>query len=319
MEKWSIGIDIGGTKISIAQVNAAGKIVKKILLNTNVVDGAKAIEREIIHAVESLVKDTENAPVGIGIGVAGQVNPETGLVYFAPNLNWHNVPLKSDLESALKLPVIVTDDVRAITYGEWRYGAGQNCNDFICLFVGTGIGGGIVSRGQFLTGSSNTAGEFGHITIDYKGRCCTCGNQGCFEAIAGGWAIALRAQEAVKKDPKEGRRILELAKGDLGLISAKTVSEAFMEGDQLAKKIFAETEEALIAGTVSIVNGLNPQRIILGSGIIQGNPWLVKAIDKGVRDRALKAACLKLEIVSSSLFSDAGVIGAGSLVFLQNE
>jgi glucokinase len=135
-------------------------------------------------------------PVG-GSGSAGQIDPEHGMVRFAPNLGWHNVPFQSDLAGALGLPVVVTNDVRAATWGEWLHGAGKGCNDLVCLFIGTGIGGGVVSGGKMLSGCSNTAGEVGHMIINLHGPPCSCGSRGCFEALAGGWAIARQAREAV--------------------------------------------------------------------------------------------------------------------------
>jgi glucokinase len=134
--------------------------------------------------------------VSVGVGVAGQVDAATGQVLYAPNLEWHEVPLRYQLHKALGLQTLVVNDVRAATYGEWAYGAGHQTEHMICIFVGTGVGGGVVARGQVLDGCSNTAGEFGHATIVAGGRPCRCSNIGCLEAYVGGWAIARRAQEA---------------------------------------------------------------------------------------------------------------------------
>ena len=116
------------------------------------------------------------------------------------------------LEAALALPVMVTNDVRAATYGEWLYGAGQGITDLVCLFIGTGVGGGVVSGGKLLEGCNNTAGELGKTTINADGRQCHCRNRGFLEAYAGGWAIGERAQEAVRSDPKAGQSLITLFK-----------------------------------------------------------------------------------------------------------
>lgn len=310
--KWAIGVDIGGTKIAIASIDEKGNILQQIVVKTDIQGGQTAVVNQIIAAVHELRKTVQNRPIGIGVGMAGQIEADSGVVRFAPNLYWHDTPLKSLLENALEVPVVIINDVRAGTWGEWQHGAGKGCEDIVCLFVGTGIGGGIVSAGKMLIGNSNTAGELGHITIDLQGRECTCGNRGCLEAIAGGWAIAERAREAIGKNPKEGAALLKLSEGDLKNLTAKMVIEQAHVGDPLANRIMDETVEALIAGSVSIVNGINPKRLIFGGGIIKGMPEMVTRIEKGVRQRALLAACKSLEVLPSKLGPESGVIGAGS-------
>lgn len=159
---------------------------------------------------------------------------------------------KTALEKELNLPVLVTNDVRAATYGEWHYGAGKGSDDLVCVFVGTGIGGGVVSGGRLLEGCNNAAGELGHITIVTNGRKCHCRNYGCLEAYAGGWAIAERAKEAVKAKPKLGRTIIEMA-GSIEQISALTVTQAYEKRELLAIDIVEETARYLAVGLVGIV------------------------------------------------------------------
>jgi glucokinase len=235
-----------------------------------------------------------------------------GVVRYAPNLKWRNVPLKDKLEEKLKMPVVVTNDVRAATWGEWRYGSGRGVDDLIVLFVGTGIGGGVISNGNMIVGCSNTGGELGHITIVVDGRNCHCPNMGCLEAYAGGWAIAERAQEAVRAKPKEGQRLTSLA-GGIKKITAATVSQTYQEGNQLANRLVEETGRYLAAGVVSIVNAFNPCLLVLGGGVIEGLPELVHMVEEFVRNRALKAATENLKIVKASLGGDAGVVGAAAL------
>ena len=163
-----------------------------------------------------------------------------------------------------------------------------------------------------LTGCSNTAGEIGHITIDINGPVCTCRNKGCLEALAGGWAIARDAQNAVEDDPVAGAALLGLAGGNPKNVTAKVVSVAAHTGDALALKIVRKVSDALVAGCVSMVNAFNPCVLILGGGVVEGMPELVGTVDTGVHTRALGAAVMKLNVVQAELHNDAGVIGAAA-------
>jgi glucokinase len=310
---WAIGVDLGGTKVEIAQIDDSGNVLQRLRRPTDVKDGYEAVISEIVSTTGELHKRMGSPPAGVGVGVAGQIEAENGFVYFAPNLDWRDVPFETDLSKALKMPVIVTNDVRAATWGEWLHGAGQGCKDLICLFVGTGIGGGVVSSGQMLSGCTNTAGELGHIPVELRGPICHCGNRGCLEAHASGWAIAGKAKEAIQSDPQKGRKILELAGGSPALITAKAVVEAAHSGDQLSLALLDVVSEALIAGCTGLINAFNPCRLILGGGVIEGMPELVEQIARGVKSHALEAATTKLEVLPAQLHNDAGVIGAGSL------
>ena len=195
----TVGVDLGGTKLRAALVDATGRVLVSEQRATLVAAGFDGVAGEIGAAVRACIGRAEGAPVlGVGVGVAGQVVAETGVVSYAPNLFWRDAPLRARLEHELGLPVAVLNDVRAATWGEWRHGAGQGVEDLVVVFVGTGIGGGVVSGGRLLTGCTNMAGELGHLTIVAGGRPCRCGNLGCLEAYAGGWAIALRAREETR-------------------------------------------------------------------------------------------------------------------------
>ncbi len=193
------------------------------------------------------------------------------------------------------------------------HGAGKGCDDLVCLFVGTGIGGSVVSGGQMLAGCSNTAGELGHTTIDLHGPLCHCGNRGCLEAHAGGWAIAQRVREAILKDPVAGVHMMKMVGGQQDAVDAKIVAQSFREGDRLARRIVDGVAQALVAGSVSIVNAFNPCRLILGGGVIEGLPELIDRIAQGTRQLALEAATEPLQVLPAQLHNDAGVIGAASL------
>lgn len=311
----AIGVDLGGTKIEIGRVDAAGNILKNIRLVTDTVGGPQGIEKQIIDAIQELKAVSDVPLAGIGVGVAGQVDEKTGMVYFAPNLpKWRNVPLQLDIEEAIKLPVKIINDVRAITLGEWLFGAGKNLDNLVCVFVGTGIGGGIISGGKLLKGYTNTFGEIGHMTIDFFGPVCTCGNRGCWESIAGGWGIAKYTQDLVNADRYHAANLLKLADGNVLEISAKTVVDAYRLDDPMAKLILERVKTALIAGCVSLVNLYNPQRMILGGGFLDGMPEFTPIIEQGIRQYALKAATQCFEAVPAKLGRQAGVIGAAAAV-----
>ena len=212
-EYWAVGVDLGATKLEVARVERGGKVVDSIRTPTRAEGGPAAAERDIVEAARLLMERAGTAPLGIGVGVAGQIERHTGRVLFAPNLNWREVPLRADLEEALEMAAVVTNDVRAITWGEWLYGAGKGYDDVICLYVGTGIGGGIVSGGRVVSGCANSAGELGHIVIDMNGPPCTCGNRGCLEALASGWAIARQAQEMIEPGPPIGQHAPRRGRG----------------------------------------------------------------------------------------------------------
>ena len=166
----TLGVDVGGTKIEISLVDATGHILTSHRKLTQPEKGPDGVITNIIECVNKCLGEAGKSAQALGIGMAGQIGKDTGVVRFSPNLGWHNVPLRTRLEDAIALPVVVTNDVRAATYGEWLYGAGQGVNDLVCLFVGTGVGGGVVSAGRLLEGCSNTGGELGHMTIDADGQ-----------------------------------------------------------------------------------------------------------------------------------------------------
>ncbi|MFA5110091.1 MAG: ROK family protein [Desulfobaccales bacterium] len=315
---WAIGVDLGGTKVEVAAVDSQGAIRRQLREPTDVGGGPDGITAQIARLIREVKQDgSPYLPLGVGVGVAGQTTKDTGVVRFSPNLHWREAPFRDLLQAALNLPVVITNDVRAATWGEWLHGAGRGSDDLICLFIGTGVGGGVVSGGRMLSGCSNTAGELGHITTDLHGPPCSCGNRGCLEALAGGWAIARRAREAINDAPAAGVAFLKAA-GLTGPvapenISAKVVAAAAEAGDPLARLIVDEVARALIAGTVSLVNAFNPCRLILGGGVMEGLPELLSRIEQGIRRAGLNAATENLAVLPAKLRHDAGVIGAAAL------
>lgn len=315
--RYAIGVDLGGTKIEMGVVDEKGHIHELKRLDTLVAEGPPAIEEQILENIDSLQKKVAVPLSGVGIGVAGQIQPGTGLVIFAPNLKWHNYPLQANIEKKLNVQACIVNDVRAITFGEWLYGAGKGYQDLLCVFAGTGIGGGVVSGGQLLTGCSNTFAEVGHLTIDFNGPLCTCGKKGCLEAFAGGWGIAARAQEAIEADGKgaASQGLLKLANDNIKAVTAKVVVEAYHQQDPMAEELIKQVKKALIAGLASLVNLYNPRRLILGGGLLDGMPEIIPVLDRGIREIALKAATQSLEVVKGELKKGVGVVGSAAAIF----
>ena len=307
----TVGVDIGGTKIVVALVDGEGTVVAARRFASGFQLTPEKFVAETASRVAELKSQLSIESVnGVGVGSAGQIDPVTGVVHHSPNLGWNDAPLKVPLEQALNVPAFITNDVRAATWGEWRRGAGRGVSDLVCFFVGTGVGGGIVSGNRLITGSSGSAGELGHIVIDINGPPCRCPNRGCLEALAGGWAIALRARQAVAEDPVAGRPLLEMANGDAEAITAETVASSAHNGDPLAQRLVSETGAALGAGVTSAVNALNPSMVVLGGGVTEGLPELIDMVREDVQRRALTAAKASLEIVKGQLGSDAVIVGA---------
>lgn len=311
---FTVGVDLGGTKVATALVDSEGNIAATGRGSTGPQADPSAVIADIVASVrEASATAAGERILAVGVGAAGQIDPTTGTIRSSPNLGWENVPLQRELERALEMPVLVANDVQAAAWGEWRHGAGQGMADIVCLFVGTGIGGGVIAAGHLLVGCGGSAGELGHIIIDRNGPPCRCGNHGCLEALAGGWAIAQRAKEAVAADPGAGAALVALAGGRSENLTTAHVAEAAHQSDPLAQRLVAESGEALAVGVASIVNAFNPCVLILGGGVIEGLPELVQTVKEGVLQRSLAAAAEQVSIVKAALGGHAGVIGAAAM------
>ncbi len=307
----TLGIDIGGTKVEVALVDTHGNVLSSDRFPSGIELSPDGFIAQTLLLAQQLQSATDGEIDAVGVGAAGQIEPVTGIVRESPNLvQLGNFPLKSRLEEAFNVSAFVTNDVRAAAFGEWQRGAGQGVSDLVALFVGTGVGGGIIHDNRVVVGATGTAGEVGHMTIDMNGAPCRCRNRGCLESLCGGWAIALRTQQAIASSPSEGAAILGLCGGSADEITASTVSQAFHNGDPLAGRIIEETGRALAAGITSLVHAFNPRMVVLGGGVIEGTPELIDMAREQVFQNALSAATGPLEIVRAHLGGDAIVIGA---------
>lgn len=309
-KKWSIGIDLGGTKINGARVDETGTIIESKKIKTNVKSGPKGIIYQINDLVDQLCEGKEDAPLGVGVGVAGLVSETGGFIYFAPNLQWDDVPFEDMLEENMPHDAFVLNDVRAAAYAEWQVGAGRHFNDIVCVFIGTGIGGCVISDGKLIAGANNSFGELGHMTLDIDGPPCHCNNTGCFEALASGWAIEREARTAAAANADLAHFLLSQVDGHLDQITGKMVIQAANQGDPFSLKIIERVQLAIVGGITSVVNGFNPAKIILGGGIMEGLQKRIPSIEDQVKERALDIAGETVKITGASLQNNAGVIGA---------
>ena len=312
-----IGIDVGGTNVKIALVDDNGKIIYSNSVPTYAKMGYEYTVNNIKQAIKDLMKETNTTPSdieGIGFDFPGQVDCKTGVVKLAPNIpGWVNVPIAQMIEDEFHIPTRIDNDVRCAALGELKFGAGRGCENFICITVGTGIGSGIVINGKVVRGATNAAGELGHIKLQMNGGpICGCGDTGCLEAFASGPAIVAMAQEYIKGG--KSTKFREMAAVEGGEITPYMVAKAAEEGDPVAKRIFEIVGEYIGIGLTSVINLLNPERVIIGGGVAESGELLLGPIRKTIKERAMVVAGNAVEIVAAQLGNSAGVIGASMLI-----
>ena len=310
-----IGIDVGGTNVKIALVDGDGKIIYSNSVPTYAQMGYEYTVNNIKQAIKDLMKETNTEAKdiqGIGFDFPGQVDCKTGVVKNAPNIpGWVNVPIAQMIEDEFHIPTRIDNDVRCAALGELKFGAGRGCENFVCITVGTGIGSGLVINGKVVRGAANAAGEIGHIKLQMEdGPLCGCGDSGCLEAFASGPSIVAMAQEYLKGG--KSAKFRELA-GD-GEITPYIVAKAAEAGDPVARRIFEKMGYYIGMGLTSVINLLNPEKIIIGGGVAECGELLLDPIRRTINERAMKVQREAVEIVPAELGNSAGVIGASMLV-----
>ena len=306
-----IGIDIGGTKILAGLIDERGRVIYKKKIPAAKEKGYRGVRNDVVGLIKGLLQEN-NIKIQkirrVGIASAGQIDNRTGKILFSPNLGWHNVPLKDDIEKAIGIDVFMENDVNAATYSEWKFGLKGIPRDAIGVFVGTGIGGGIVINKRLYRGFSNVGGEVGHITLNPYGYECRCGNRGCFESYCGGSYITERVKAEITAGYKG--KIWGMIEGKLDSLNTGHIEEAYLLGDILCRRIWKEVIEYMGAALAGIVNLLNPETVILGGGVIYGSKYLTDETRAVVERRAMQASLKGLKIIKARLGEDAGIIGA---------
>jgi glucokinase len=308
----TIGIDVGGTKIAAGVVDESGKVVARRQIATAATHPT-AVVAGIVKVAQELLAAAPNV-TAIGIGAAGLVDGQKGVVLSAPNIKWENVQLRAMVSDRLKLPVVIDNDANVAALGEAAYGAGTGYGDQIMLTIGTGVGGGIVIGGKIYRGAHGVGAELGHMIVDASGPAvCACGNHGCLEAMASGNSIGRRARERASEPGATA--VLELAGRNAVDITGELVGEAAKSGDVWARAIIAETGYWLGVGIASLVNIFDPDVVIVAGGAAAGTGELLL---EPARDTAagliIGHAWRALPpVVPAVLGYDAGLVGAAVL------
>ncbi len=317
--RWVVGVDIGGTYVVVGLVPMEGGPARSLRVRSTSSLGApeevvghlaRIIEEVITEGLAEVVGAREDV-IGVGIGSPGPLDLKAGVVLDAFNLGWRDFPIRDRVAEAVGLPTSLDNDANCATWGEYWQGAGRGVRNLVGVTLGTGIGGGLILDGRLVHGASASAGELGHMTIDFTGRRCKCGNYGCLEAYASGPNIAARAREGIEAGAET--LLVGLVDGDLERITAVTVYEAILQGDVYAGEVMVETAKLLGAGIANIVNILNPEAVVIVGGVTRAGDYLFTPLRSEVRRRAFKSAERVCRIVPGELPETAGVIGAAGL------
>jgi len=341
MSAFSIGVDLGGTNLRIAAVDSEGHLLEKITLGTRVALGREHVLTEMCSAIEHLSQKYRAASTlaGIGIGVPGIIDMQTGMVRESPNLpGWADAPVRDEIEGRLGARVILENDANAAAFGEKWIGAARDVQDLVMLTLGTGVGGGIVIDGRVVHGMTGMAGEFGHFTVEPEGYPCGCGNRGCLEQYASAKAVVRMAREAIASGHAPA---LESAANSDPEFSAKAVYNLAVQGDEEARRIFRRVGRALGIVMAGLVNSLNLPMYIVGGGVSSAWEAFSPSVFEELRRRSVVYAATappgqptgregastlveasktgRYTIITRALLgSDAGLYGAARLPMVAN-
>ena len=311
---YAIGCDLGGTNLRVGAVDIqSGRVAYLQSVPTLAKEGHEAVITRVVNLINNVIHRCEfnkSEICGVGIGVPGVLAPDKGLVIFLPNFHdgWHGIHLGELISSRIGLSVHMMNDVRSITFGEWKYGAGKGASSMVCFAIGTGIGGGVVINDNLVMGFNGTAGELGHTIIDLDGPQCGCGNYGCLEAYASGPAIAAMGIKAVM----QGRTTLigEMVDFDLNMITPEVIAKAAVQGDRIAKEIYDYVGRIIGIAAVNISVAIGPERIVIGGGVAAAGELLFKPIRKTIQERIFVMPKDKIKVVSAKLGDEAGILGS---------
>lgn len=321
MSAITIGVDLGGTFVKTAAVTADRKVLGKVSLPTRAEEGLETVLDVMIESIDAVlhqVNATRADVVAAGFGAPGPMNWQTGVVYSPPNLpGWKNVPLAAEMKNRLGFPCFVDNDANVACYGEYWLGAGQGVDSMCLLTLGTGVGGGIVVFGQLLRGIDGTAAEIGHLKVMRGGRRCGCGADGCLEAYASVTGMVRTALEGIEA----GRPTIltQMCNGDLGNIEGKMISDAIAHGDEFARWVMNETGAWLGIGISSLINLLNPEKVILAGGMIAAGDVLLNPIRQTAKRLCFEVPGQRAQILTAGLGGDAGVIGSAGCALARFE
>jgi glucokinase len=307
----AIGVDIGGTKVAAGLVDEDGQVLARARRLTPSRD-PQAVEATIVEVVDEL--RTGHEVVAVGIGAAGFVDADRARVMFAPHLAWRNEPLQAAVAEVTGLPVVVENDANAAAWAEWRFGAGRGQTHVVCVTLGTGIGGGIVTNGRVERGRYGMAGEFGHMVVVPDGHRCECGNRGCLEQYASGNVLGREARELARAGSPVTVPLMERVGGDVDALVGPLVTEAARDGDPCAIELFDEVGRWLGVGLANLAAALDPGVFVIGGGVSDAGELLLKPARESFR-RTLTGRGFRPEpqILKAALGPEAGLVGAADL------
>ncbi len=309
---YSIGVDVGGTKVLGGVVNEHGIVLAHARRDTPR-QGGSALTQAIADVALELMKDFEVGSVGIS--AAGFVSSDRKTMLATPNIaGWNGVDLDKELGALIGLPLVIENDANAAAWGEARFGAGINEHHLMMLTIGTGIGGGVVVNGQLYRGAFGIAAEFGHMRVVPDGHLCGCGARGCFEQYASGNALLRHAREAISASPEVARNLLALGDGTVAGLTGKHITDAARQGDAVALAAFNTTAQWLGAGIASLSVVLDPACVVIGGGVIDAGEILLAPTRAAVeRNMPFAGKHPSPRIIAAELGNEAGLVGAADL------
>jgi glucokinase len=311
-----VGLDLGGTKILAGVFNHSLECTGVTKLSTKSQRGVDEVIERIARCIQDAVDEadlTMKQVAGVGIGAPGAVDFASGTVIFAPNLEgWKDVPLKKELEKLLGVPVFVENDCNISGLGVYVAELKSKPRSMVGIFVGTGIGGGLILNGELYSGFGHTAGEVGHMVLEVSGPKCGCGNKGCFEALASRTAIF----QQIKAGIKEGQKTIltEMLGDDLEDLRSGDLRKAIRRGDKFVDGVVESAAEYIGIATANLVNILNPEVVVLGGGVLEAlADEMMSVILETAKDYAMPGALKGVEIIASKLGDNAGITGGAVL------
>ena len=315
-DSYIVGVDVGGTKIAAGLVNREAQVVARTVLPTPGDDDVNIVLDQIYQSIdETLNKSSVDRRdiVGIGVVTPGPLDPQTGVLFHAPNIPaLKNVPILKLVQTRFGLPTVVDNDANAAGLAEALVGAGAGYRYVLYVTVSTGIGTGVVIDQEIYHGRHGAAGEGGHVTIDYNGPLCACGRRGCIEAYASGTALTRRTLERLKTTPAPSK-IVELVAGDVSQVTPVVVSQAARQGDELALELVHEIGKYLGIWLGGMINLLDPDIIIIGGGLSSIGDLLFTVIRETVPHYTLNPFVGNIRIVPAQLLNNVGILGAAAL------
>jgi glucokinase len=311
-----LGVDIGGTKVAVGLVDREGKILAQVGRPMPADGTPEGALQAVTDAIDSLTASA--GAVGgfhsIGICAPGPLDPKTGVVLNPPNLPcWRNFPLAERIGNQYKLPVRVDNDANAAALAETRWGAARGFHYVFYATMGTGIGTGIVLDGRIYHGHTGSAGEGGHVSIDYRGPLCSCGKRGCIEVLAAGPAIGARARARLGAEPARHSKILDLAKGNVAGVTSELVGQAYAAGDSLARELLLEIVELVTAWLGNIVDLLDPDIVVVGGGVAAMFQPFFGEIKNRLPSWCVNPRASEIPLVMAHYGADAGIAGGAAL------